>query len=105
MDKIAMLNQVLAQNPSDAFARYGLAMEKLSRNDAAGALEEFDLLNTQSPDYTPAFQMAGQTLARLGRNDEARQRLLAGIACAQRTGNRRAQAEMQALLDDLELSI
>ena len=105
MDKIAILNQILAQNPSDAFARYGLAMEKLGRNDAAGALEEFDLLNTQNPDYTPAFQMAAQTLAKLGRNDEARQRLVAGIACAQRTGNRHAQAEMQVLLDDIELGI
>src|ERR1700674_3967392 len=27
MDKIAMLTQILEQNPSDAFARYGLAME------------------------------------------------------------------------------
>jgi hypothetical protein len=26
MDKIAMLSEILKQNPADAFARYGLAM-------------------------------------------------------------------------------
>ena len=27
MDRLAMLNEILSQNPEDAFARYGLAME------------------------------------------------------------------------------
>ena len=27
MDRIALLTEVLSQNPTDAFARYGLAME------------------------------------------------------------------------------
>ncbi len=31
MDKIAMLKEILAQNPDDAFARYGLAMEHAIR--------------------------------------------------------------------------
>lgn len=105
MDKLAMLNEILAQNPNDAFARYGLAIEKASKNDIEGALSEFDLLNAQHPDYTAGYQMAAQTLVKAGRNDEARQRLLAGIACAQRTNNTHAQREMQALLDDIELGI
>ena len=105
MDKLAMLNEILAQNPTDAFARYGLAIEKANNNDIAGALNEFDVLNAQHPDYTPGYQMAAQALAKAGRTDEARQRLLAGIACARRTNNAHAQSEMQALLDDIELGI
>ena len=27
MDRLALLNEILAENPGDAFARYGLALE------------------------------------------------------------------------------
>lgn len=105
MDKLAMLNEILAQNPDDAFARYGLAMEKANANDTAGALAEFDLLIAKHPDYTPGYQMAGQTLIKADRTGEARDRLAAGIASARRTANTHAEREMQALLDDIELGI
>jgi len=45
--------------------------------------------------------MSSQTLAKLGRTEEAIARLKEGIATAQRTNNSHAVAEMQALLDDL----
>jgi thioredoxin-like negative regulator of GroEL len=41
MDKIAMLKEILAQNPNDTFARYGLAMEHANQGDTATALDEF----------------------------------------------------------------
>jgi hypothetical protein len=46
--------------------------------------------------------MAAQTLASAGRNPEAIERLKAGVACAQRTGNNHALSEMQAMLDELD---
>jgi tetratricopeptide (TPR) repeat protein len=101
MDRIAMLNEVLAQNPDDAFARYGLAMEFSKLGDVERALAEFGKLLSASPDYTPGYFMAAQTLARVGRVDEAKHMLNDGIACANRTGNAHAQSEMQAMLDDL----
>jgi hypothetical protein len=45
--------------------------------------------------------MSAQTLAKLGRNDEAIARLKEGLAAAQRTKNAHAASEMQALLDEL----
>lgn len=98
-----MLSEILAQNPSDSFARYGLAMEHLSQGDSDAALTEFTTTTDHNADYVPAYQMSGQTLAKLHRNDEAKQRLQAGLAAAQRTGNQHAASEMQALLDELEL--
>ena len=41
MDKITMLREILAQNPTDAFARYGLAMEHANQGNTATALQEF----------------------------------------------------------------
>ena len=46
--------------------------------------------------------MLGQTLVRLGDDDEAKNVLRRGVAAAARTGNEHAQGEMQALLDSLE---
>lgn len=102
MDKIAMLNEILAHNPADAFARYGLAMEYAGRGETETALAEFDRLLSQNPDYTAAYFMAAQTLAKAGRNDQAKSRLNQGIACARRTGNSHAEREMNAMLDELE---
>jgi predicted Zn-dependent protease len=104
MDKIATLNEILAQDPTNAFARYGLAMEFAGRNETASALAEFDRLLTDHPDYTAGYFMAAQTLARANRTADAKQRLADGIVCAKRTGNQHAQREMQAMLDDMEIS-
>jgi predicted Zn-dependent protease len=104
MDKIAMLNEILAQNPADAFARYGLAMEYAGRGETETAVSEFARLLNEHPDYTAGYFMAAQTLAKADRADEAKTRLTQGIACARRTGNQHALGEMQAMLDELELA-
>jgi predicted Zn-dependent protease len=99
MDKIAMLTEILTQNPGDAFARYGLAMEHANQGQTDASLAEFDRLLSTHPDYTAGYFMAAQTLVKAGRTDEAKARLAQGIASAQRTGNQHALSEMQALLD------
>jgi len=101
MDRIALLTQVLEQNPTDAFARYGLAMAYAAEDNTDKALDEFNLLIQHNPDYVPAYQMSAQTLAKLNRNEEAIARLKEGIATAARTSNDHAAGEMQALLDEL----
>ena len=101
MDKIAMLNQILTQNPTDAFARYGLAMAYASDGDLNTAIGEFDRLLSDHPAYTAGFFMAAQTLAKAGRIADAKRRLTEGIASAQREGNAHAAAEMQQLLEEL----
>lgn len=95
-----MLQQVLNENPHDAFARYGLAME-YAKTDVDKAMAEFNRLLELHPDYTPGYFMAAQTLASAGRTDEARQMLHGGIASAARTGNSHAKSEMEAMLAEL----
>jgi predicted Zn-dependent protease len=101
MDKIAMLTQILTQNPGDAFARYGLAMEYANQGLTDASLAEFDRLLSTHPDYTAGYFMAAQTLVKAARTDEAKARLAQGIASAQRTGNAHALGEMQGLLEEL----
>ena len=101
MDRVAMLNEILAQNPNDILARYGLAMEYSSNGNTERALEEFKNLLASNPDYAAGYFMAAQTLARASRNEEARKMLVDGIAAAKRSGNTHAQSEMEAMLEDL----
>jgi predicted Zn-dependent protease len=101
MDRIAALNDVLTQNPDDSFARYGLAMEYSRQGDLDRALAEFSILLKATPDYTPGYFMAAQTLARADRIAEAKVMLNDGIASARRTGNLHAQSEMEAMLAEL----
>jgi len=97
-----LLTEVLAQNPTDAFARYGLAMEYSNSGEVERALEEFGRLLATHPDYTAGYFMAAQTLAKAERTEEARKMLVDGIACARKTGNDHAQSEMEGMLAELE---
>ena len=101
MSRIEMLTQVLAENPGDAFARYGLAMEYSKTGDVEAALAQFRKLLELHPDYTAGYFMAAQALARADRLDEARQMLRDGIASAARTGNQHARMEMEGMLAEL----
>ena len=101
MDRVATLNEILTQNPNDAFARYGLAMEYSNRGEVETAMAEFGKLLAAHPDYTAGYFMAAQTLARASRVDEAKKMLADGIASARRTGNGHALSEMEGMLAEL----
>jgi predicted Zn-dependent protease len=101
-DKIAGLKEILALDPKNSFARYGIAVELASRGEVDASVVEFNQLLEGDPDYTAGYFMAAQTLSKAGRNDEAIIRLKEGINCAARSGNRHALSEMQAMLDELD---
>jgi Flp pilus assembly protein TadD len=97
--RIDVLNSMLAQNPHDSFARYGLAMEYRNRGDLGRAVEEFRALTAADPDYSAAYFHGGQSLERLGQIEEARQWYQRGIEVTTRKGERHALSELQAALD------
>jgi tetratricopeptide (TPR) repeat protein len=101
MDKIAMLTEILKQNPADAFARYGLAMAYSAEGKSEEALREFAETIERNPDYVPAYQMSAQELLKAGRADEAKSRLQVGLAACERTGNSHAASEMGGMLDEI----
>ena len=101
MDRIAALTEILAANPEDSFARYGLALEYSNTGQTEQALTEFKKLIEKNADYTPAYFMAAQALAKADRIEEAKRMLVDGISSARRTGNTHAQSEMTAMLEEL----
>ena len=101
MDKIRGLKEILAHDPKNSFARYGIAMELAARGETQAALSEFDTLLANDPDYTAGYFMSAQTLQKAGRTGEAMERLKAGVGCAARSGNSHALSEMKGMLDEL----
>jgi hypothetical protein len=97
----AMLEDLVAKNPDDAFTRYGLAMECMNSGDGSVADTHFRHLVEHNADYVPAYLMYGQFLARESRNEEARQILTTGISAATKANNQHARSEMEALLNEL----
>jgi Tfp pilus assembly protein PilF len=95
------LEELLADDPNDAFLRYGLAMEYSSAGDDEGAIRTLHGMIADKIDYVPAYQQAGQIFMRLDRLDEARDAFQQGIALARRVGDAHAAGEMEGFLDTL----
>ena len=100
-ERVDALKTILAQNPADALARYGLAMEYVKAGDFELAVAEFGELTAFKPDHAYAYFHAGQTLEKLGRREEARQTYRQGIEAASRKSDTHARDELQAALDGL----
>ena len=94
------LEDAVGQDPSSTFARYGLAME-LAKAEPAAAWTHFEYLLTHHPEYAATYYHAGMFLVTMGRAEEARKVLSAGIEVTGRQGNKHAQSELQAALDEL----
>ncbi len=102
--RMAQIEELLAEDPNDAFLRYGLAMEHASASDdteCANVLRDLIARTTAQP-YVPAFLQCGQALMRLDRTEEACAVLKEGVEVARRAGDTHAQGEMQGLLSSIE---
>lgn len=95
------IEAMLADDPTDTFLRYSLAMEldKAGENDAS--LAKLGELTRDDPPYVPAYFMAGQQLVRLERVNEARTVLRYGIEAARVQGDAHAAGEMSEFLASL----
>ena len=105
--RMGQIEALLADDPDDAFLRYGLAMEHTGQGEDATAVTLLKDLIALDPDrpYIPAFLMCGQALARLGREGEAAELLQHGITAATKAGTAdaiHARGEMQGLLATVE---
>ena len=73
------IEAMLADEPADAFLRYGLAMELAKEGDLKGSLAHLEDLMHLQPPYVGAFFLAGRQLAEQGSTTEARSVLRDGI--------------------------
>jgi Flp pilus assembly protein TadD len=102
-NRLEVLRSLVTQNPADAFARYGLAIELVNAGKPEEAVNEFLELLAANPNYAAGYFHGGQTLEKLGRVDEARALYEQGIAVTARTGDAHTRGELQGALDLLPI--
>jgi tetratricopeptide (TPR) repeat protein len=99
--RLLYLEKVTAAGTEDPMPWYALAMEyrALGRHDEA--LQTFTTLRTRKPDYVPTYLMCGQMLEGMGRAEDAREWLAAGVAAARAKGDAHALGELESALSAL----
>ncbi len=95
------LEQLLADDPTDVFLIYAVAMAFASEGDTAEAIDKLATLVEAQPDYVPAWFQRGQLLAGASRVQEACEVLTEGIGVARRVGDAHAEGEMTEFLESL----
>jgi tetratricopeptide (TPR) repeat protein len=98
-NRLEILKQMVAQDPANAFARYGLATEYANSGALEEAVEEFQNLLAHDGNYAAAYYHGGQTLEKLGRIEEARDLYQKGIEVTTRKGDLHTRAEIEAALN------
>jgi tetratricopeptide (TPR) repeat protein len=100
-NRLETLKSMLAQDPQNSFARYGIAMEYANSGDLEKAVSEFQTLLAANPDYAAAYFHCGQTLEKLGRVEDAAAMYSQGIETTTRLGDLHTRSELQQALDML----
>jgi thioredoxin-like negative regulator of GroEL len=94
------LEQSLAENPDDAFLRYGLAMQCLREGDIEEGRRGLRSLIEDDPDrQVAAYQQLGQSYVDTGEFGAAATILRTGLTKALAAGDRHAAAEMEQLIE------
>jgi tetratricopeptide (TPR) repeat protein len=96
--RLAYLEKVTREGSTDPFPWYGLAMEYRNLERWDEALQTFTTLRTNHPDYVATYLMCGQMLEKIGRKDEARDWLEAGIDAAKKKRDAHALSELEGAL-------
>jgi predicted Zn-dependent protease len=93
---------MVARNPNNPLARFGLANEAFKAGALEEARENYEAYLAAADDEGNAFGKLAEVLHALGRTDEARVNLRRGIEAAQRNGHPGMASEFEMRLEELE---
>ena len=100
-ERIKMLEQFIADDPSDPFNHYALALE-LMKSDKDQAKKIFDQLISTHPEYVASYYQAALLHIELSLNDEATKIIEQGIVEAKKQNNLKTKNELKSLLDETD---
>jgi predicted Zn-dependent protease len=96
------LRAMVARDPSNVLARFGLANEALKAQLYEEAVEHLRVYLAGHEDEGNGYGRLAEALVRLGRVDEARAALRDGITAAARFGHPGMVNDFEARLEELE---
>jgi len=99
-DRIQQLREFVNEDPKDPFNLYALALE-YQKVDLQKAVEIFELLLRDHPDYLPTYYQLGKLYLELTENEKAMQVFGSGIEKAQKQNDVKALKELKAARQEL----
>jgi len=99
------LERLLAAGKDSALLRFGIGTEHWKAGDAQAAAEHLRRAVEFDPDYSAAWKLLGQALARAERLDDALEAYRRGIEAAERKGDKQAAREMAVFARRIEKRI
>lgn len=100
-DKIAQLEELLADDPADHLGFFMVGKLYLDTGRAAEAADRFAKCVALAPDYTAAWRFLGDAWRKAGDVEQARAAYTQGIVVGERIGDLQTVKEMQAFLRKL----
>jgi len=101
--RIEQLKIFLSETPKDPFLHYALAQEYHKHGDENLALEKYEYLLTEHPNYVATYYHLGALLSKMGQKENALETYSKGIAIAKELGDAHALSELQSAKLNLEL--
>ncbi|MEX1015717.1 MAG: tetratricopeptide repeat protein [Phycisphaeraceae bacterium] len=101
-DRLTQLRKLYDVDPHDPFVSYGIALEHAKQGETDEALRWLDQTLQTDPQYCYAYFQKGRLLSELGRTDDAKAVLQAGVTQAQQAGDAHAASEIGELLASLD---
>lgn len=99
--RISILEKYIAEDATDPFNYYALALEYVKENPMK-ASELFDKLLNDFPHYLPSYYSAGTFYAEIQQDEKASDILKRGIALAKQQNELKALRELQNALQNLD---
>jgi E3 SUMO-protein ligase RanBP2 len=100
--RVDALRAMVAKNPDNPLAHFGLANELMKSGDVSAAAEHYAAYLGRYDDEGNGWGRYAEALSALGREHDAREALRTGIAAAQRFGHPGMASELEARLSELE---
>jgi tetratricopeptide (TPR) repeat protein len=98
MNRIEAIENMLAENPSDCFLQYALALEIAKAGDIELAIEKTERLLQNDPEYLGAYYQLGVWHEQLENFDKAITSYQSGIVLAKKVGNTKTANELEQAL-------
>jgi|SRR5579884_1833069 len=97
-NRLEILKAMVDQDPSNSFARYGLATEYANTGQLEEAVKQFGILLENDDSYVAAYYHGGQALEKLGKINEARALYERGLQACTRKGDSHTYSEIERAL-------
>ncbi len=101
MNRIGVIQQMLADNPEDVFLHYALAMEFMSIQNNTAAIEQLEWIRHAQSDYLPLYYQLAHLYEAGGDNEKAIETYEAGIALADTLNDHKTRGELRSALEEL----